>query len=485
MSMLTATSSRHAWIDGSADIAENTFDVFNPATGDVIDAIGDSSSAQVELAITAAHESFETWSRKTPLERAQLLRTWAHLIEQHTNELAAIASAESGKLIREARGEVGAGIAAMRWSADMAEKLEQVDLPSPSQTRRHFTQTEPVGVVACITPWNFPIAAVLVKVAAALAAGCTVVVKPSEETPMVALAMASLSGRAGLPAGVVNMVATSTPTMFGDAIAARKEVRAVSFTGSTAVGKLLSERCATTVKRMGLELGGNAPFIVFADANIDLAVSDAVNARFYNSGQICVGANRFLVHDAIYDEFASKLAARVDALTVGNGESDTSDLGPLINRRAKDHFESLLADAQEKGAQLLAGSVHPDSESLFVNPVVLGNATSEMDVHRSEIFGPMACLYRFGDDDDILALANDTNAGLAAYAYSENLDLLTSVGRGLEAGVVGLNTSQIFASELPFGGVKESGVGREHGYGCLDDFLEIKSYAFEIGEEDE
>lgn len=485
MSMLTATSSRHAWIGGSADIADTTFDVLNPATGDVIDAVGDCSHGQIDEAINIAHEAFETWSMKSPLDRAQLMRTWAHLIEQHTDELAGIASAESGKLLREARGEVGAGIAAMRWSADMAEQLDETNLPAPTKTRRHFTTKEPVGVVACITPWNFPIAAVLVKVGAAVAAGCTVVVKPSEETPMVALAMASLSGRAGIPAGVINVVATSNPAAFGDAVAARKEVRAVSFTGSTRVGKLLTEQCAPTVKRMGLELGGNAPFIVFADADVDQAVADAVNARYYNTGQICVGANRFLVHDAVYDEFSSKLAERVGGLKVGDGGDEESDLGPLINRRAKDHFESLLADAKGKGAEVLTGDVHADADSLFVEPVVLGGATTEMDVHSTEIFGPMACLYRFGEDDDILALANDTDAGLAAYAYSENIDFLASIGRGLEAGVIGLNTAQIFASELPFGGVKESGVGREHGAGCLDDFMEIKSFAFETGEDAE
>lgn len=474
-----------AWIDGVAVSSSATFDVLNPATGEVVAPAADADRATIDQAIDVASRAFEEWRSVPAVDRAEQIRQWADLLDAKAEELAAIATAESGKLFREARGEVGAGTAALRWAADMAVKPQRTDLPAPSETRQHFTASQPVGVVACITPWNFPIAAVLVKVGAAIAAGCTVVVKPSEETPFVALAIAQLSAEAGLPPGVVNVVPTSTPAEFGNAIAESKTVRAVSFTGSTRVGKLLYEQCAGTMKRLSLELGGNAPFIVFADADIDRAVDDAVNARFYNNGQICVGANRFFIHEDVYDEFSQGLAARVRELQPGDGTDERSDVGPLINRRAKDHFTSLLNNAVDAGAEVLAGCIDKDPESLFVQPTVLGNVNPEMDVYTKEIFGPMACLYSFGDSDDAVALANDTDAGLAAYAYSEDHAFLADVGAQLEAGVVGLNTTQIFASDLPFGGTKESGFGREHGEDCLDEFLETKSFSVEMGRKSE
>lgn len=479
--MTLLETSNTAWVDGQAVQPKRTFAVLNPATGETVADVGDSDEVTISAAISSAAYAFASWSKTSTAVRAEHLRTWADVIEEHTGQIAEIATAESGKLFREARGEVGAGLAAIRWSAHVLEGAERTELPAPSPTRTHYTVKQPVGVVACITPWNFPIAAVLVKVGAAVAAGCTVVVKPSEETPLVASALAQLATQAGLPDGVVNVVATSRPAEFGDAIASRKEVRAVSFTGSTRVGKLLYSQCAETVKRLSLELGGNAPFVVFADADIDRAVDDAVNARFYNTGQICVGANRFFIHDAVYDEFATKLTDKVSALNVGNGMDEHSDLGPLINRRAKNHFRSLLDDAASKGATITTGGAG-DDDSLFVDPTVLTNATNDMDIYSMEIFGPMACLHRFTDDDDVVDMANDTDAGLAAYAYSQDADHLAHVGSQLEAGVVGLNTTQIFASELPFGGVKESGVGREHGHDCLDEFLEIKSVALETGD---
>ena len=470
-----------AWVNGEVIDATQTFPVLNPATGEPVANAVDANAAIINDAITAADVAFEQWSQLASTERVRQLRAWADLIEENTELIAGIATIESGKLFREARGEVGAGVAAIRWNAQLAEDASTEDLPAPSPTKRHFTVTQPIGVVACITPWNFPIAAVLVKVGAALAAGCTVVVKPSEETPLVAAALAQLSNESGMPRGVINVVPTSTPSVFGDAIADSKQVRGVSFTGSTRVGKLLYAQSAGTVKRVGLELGGNAPFIVFADADLDRAATDAVNARFYNTGQICVGANRFFVHDDIYDEFAEALADKVAGLDVGDGMVESSDLGPLINRRAKDHFGALLDDAIAKGATVLTGGESDDAESLFVEPTVLVDATEDMDAYTKEIFGPMACLYRFSNDDDVVAKANDTDAGLAAYAYSQDHDRLALVSAKLQAGVVGLNTTQIFSSELPFGGVKESGIGREHGYQSLDEFLEIKSVAFETG----
>ena len=479
--MTTIETSTVSWVNGAAVSSDARFDVINPVTRETVAEAVDADTELIHAAIDAASAAFPTWSQTSASDRAALLRAWADLIEAHTTEIAKITTTEGGKLFREARGEVGAGTAAIRWSADLAQEGAETELGAPSPSRRHYMTKQPVGVVACITPCNFPIAAVLVKVSAAVAAGCTVVVKPSEETPLVASALAQLATDAGLPPGVVNVVATSTPSLFGDAIAARKEVRAVSFTGSTKVGKHLYEQCSGTVKRLSLELGGNAPFIVFADADIERAASDAVNARFYNTGQICVGANRFFVHDDIYDQFAEAFAAKVSALHVGDVMEEDADIGPLINRRAKDHFNSLLADATAKGASVATGGEHADAESLFVEPTVLTDATADMDAYRKEIFGPMALLYRFSDNDEVVDQANDTDAGLAAYAYSEDHDFLAGVSARLEAGVVGLNTTQIFASELPFGGIKESGIGREWGSDCLDEFLEIKSVAFETG----
>ena len=471
-----------AWVNGEAAVTEATFDVVNPASNEVVSAVADGDRLLIDEAISVAADAFVVWSALDAAQRVAKLEIWANAIESHAEELAAITTAESGKLFREARGEVGAGVAAIRWAGQVALRTEGDTLPSPTETRRHYTTKQPVGVVACITPWNFPIAAVLVKVGAALAAGCSVVVKPSEETPMVALALAHLSKDSDLPRGVLNVVPTSAPATFGDAIAERKEVRAVSFTGSTKVGKQLYGACANTMKRVHLELGGNAPFVVFDDADVDRAVNDAVNARFYNAGQICVGANRFFIHDRVFDEFSTKLTERVAALRTGPGSEDDSDLGPLINRRAKDHFGSLLDDAVDKGAEVLVGGVGDDPGSLFVEARVLTSVSSDMDVYRKEIFGPMACLYRFDDGDDVIALANDTDAGLAAYAYSQNEARLVKAGEQLEAGVVGLNTTQIFSSDLPFGGVKESGVGREHGENCLEEFLDTKSFSLEQGE---
>lgn len=483
MSLIEMATS--AWVNGKAVESTSTFPVFNPSTGQMVAEATDSDAASINGAVTIASDAFRSWSRTSPTDRASLLRVWADIIDEHAEEIAEIATAESGKLFREARGEVGAGTAAIRWSAQMAVDGGREELPAPSSTRSHFTSKQPVGVVAAITPWNFPIAAVLVKVGSAVAAGCSVVLKPSEETPLVASALAQLATTAGIPDGVINVVTTSTPADFGTAIAERKEIRAVSFTGSTNVGKALYGQCAGTMKRLSLELGGNAPFVVFADADLDRAVDDAVNARYYNNGQICVGANRFFIHDDVYDEFAERLAERVSALQVGDGMDETSDLGPLINRRAKDHFVSLLDDAMRKGANQLTDGPGHDADSLFVEPTVLTNVTNEMDIYTKEIFGPMACLYRFTNDDDVVAWANDTDAGLAAYAYSDDLDHLASVGAELEAGVVGLNTTQIFDSALPFGGVKESGIGREHGADCLDEFLDIKSIALETGDHHE
>lgn len=469
-----------AWIGGRAVTGESTFAVVSPSTQQPIAEATDADDAMIQRAIDAAQGALSAWASTPETQRADHLDAWAEVIAANTDDIAELVSQEGGKIVREARGEVGAGVAALHWSADRARELAPHELASPTPTRRHFTTATPVGVVACITPWNFPIAAVLVKAAAAAAAGCTVVIKPSEETPLVATYLARLATQSGVPDGVINVVSTAEPARFGDAIAARDDVRALSFTGSTRVGQRLYAQCGASIKRLSLELGGNAPFVVFADADVELAATDAVNARFYNSGQICVGANRFFVHADIYDAFADAFVANVADLTVGAVNDDTTDIGPLINRQAKQRVNRLIADAVDKGATVAFGGVSP-GDDLFVAPTVVADATTEMDAYTTEIFGPTAFLYRFDDAADVVSLANDTPAGLAAYAYSRDVAMLGELATRLEAGVVGLNTTQIFASELPFGGIKQSGIGREWGHNCLDDFLDVRSVAFEIG----
>ena len=445
--MISADHSATCWVNGAAQSNGHTFAVLNPSTGEILAEAVDADTGLIDEAITAAHGAFDGWATQPASKRAALLAAWADLIEDHRDELAALVSQEAGKLVREARGEVGAGVDAIRWSAEQAVATNTTELASPGPNQRHFTTTEPVGVVACITPWNFPIAAVLVKVGAAVAAGCTTVVKPSEETPLVASALARLATEAGLPAGVINVVTTAAPSRFGDAIASRSDVRGISFTGSTRVGRHLYAQCAPTVKRMALELGGNAPFIVFGDADLDRAASHAINARFYNAGQICVGANRFFIHESVYDDFAERLTEKVAALQVGDVGDDATDVGPLINRAAKDRVESLITDAVDNGAAVTTGGLSAEDSGNAVQPTVLTNVTESMKVYSSEIFGPVACLYRFSSTDDVVQRANDTEAGLAAYAYSTDAAFLSDVGARLDAGVIGLNTTAIFARE--------------------------------------
>jgi succinate-semialdehyde dehydrogenase/glutarate-semialdehyde dehydrogenase len=330
-------------------------------------------------------------------------------------------------------------------------------------------------VVVCITPWNFPAAAVAVKAGAAILSGCTTIIKPSDETPLIALAFARLADEAGIPSGVFNVVPCKNPVAVGDALCQSPDVRMLSFTGSTKIGRQLYTACGNTVKRLALELGGNAPFIVFDDADIDKAVAAALGARFYNSGQICVGANRFLIQAGIYDSFAAQLAERVAALKPGSGLDESSDIGPMINRAATDRLTSLVDNATELGAQLLAGGKQDDKSSLFFQPTVLTKMTPDMAAYRTEIFGPVACLYEFDSEEQALQMGNDTQAGLSAYVYSSDKDRLLRFSAALEAGVVGANSSNIFSNDLPFGGVKQSGLGKEHGPQGLDEFVETKS----------
>jgi len=464
------------WINGCEAVTNTTFSVVNPATLNDLADIADLGPGHAREAIEAAQKAFVSWKKTSPQERINILLSWADQIEKNVDDLAIIICSESGKPQREARGEALQCASLLRWYAQVATNLG-AELPtSHADGQRNYTIKQPVGVVACITPWNFPAAAVAVKAGAAIAAGCTVVAKPSDETPLIALALAQLSADAGMPPGVFNVVPCRSPVAVGDELCRSTDVRMLSFTGSTRVGKQLYAACGETVKRIALELGGNAPFIVFDDADMEMALAGAMGARFYNSGQICVGANRFFIHKDIYQAFAGKLAERVAELKTGNGAEATSDIGPMINRAAIERLTELVRSSIEKGAELVTGGKQKDDgQSRFFAPTVLTNMTTDMPAARAEIFGPVACLYEFEDEDQVLAEANNTDAGLSAYIYTSDTERLRQFVESLEAGVVGANSANIFANDLPFGGIKHSGLGREHGPQCLDEYLETKS----------
>jgi succinate-semialdehyde dehydrogenase/glutarate-semialdehyde dehydrogenase len=463
------------WIDGAEVSTTETFKVINPATLDTIAEVSDLGAEHARAAIAAAAAAFNLW-RVHPLEdRVNVVLRWAELIAENADDLGLIICSENGKPLREARGEALQCAALIRWYADAISDVPDETESSSNAEQRNYTIKQPVGVVACITPWNFPAAAVAVKAAAAILSGCTTIIKPSDETPLIALAFARLADKAGIPAGVFNVIPCHDPVAVGDVLCKSPEVRMLSFTGSTKTGRQLYSACGSTVKRLALELGGNAPFVVFDDADMDSAVAAALGARFYNSGQICVGANRFLVHKNIYDTFATRLAKRVSAMSLGSGLDEASDIGPMINRVAVNRLNHLIDDATNSGAQLLAGGRQDDDETLFFNPTVLTHMKPGMAAYQSEIFGPIACLYEFESDEQALDMANDTQAGLSAYVYSSNPERLLRFAKGLEAGVVGVNSSNIFSNDLPFGGMKQSGLGKEHGRQGLDEFVETKS----------
>lgn len=463
------------WINGEEVSADQQFSVVNPATLENIARVSDLGVAHTRDAISAATAAFDGW-KTTPLQdRINIVQRWADLIEENAGDLGAIICAESGKPLREANGEALQCAALLRWYAQEVQHLHGETLPSQITGQRNYTIKQPVGVVACITPWNFPAAAVVVKAGAAIVTGCTTIIKPSDETPLIALAIARLADNAGVPAGVCNVIPCKDPAPVGDELCGHPDVRMLSFTGSTKIGKQLYSACGDTVKRLALELGGNAPFIVFADADLDKAVAGALGARFYNGGQICVGANRFFVHKNIYQEFAEKLTERVKQMKTGPGSEASSDIGPMINRVAIDRLTQLVASAKKMGAEVLAGGGQDDETTLFFMPTVLSKMTPDMPAYETEIFGPVACLYEFESEQAVLDLANGTHAGLSAYFYTRDQSRLVRVSKALEAGVVGANSSSIFSNNLPFGGVKQSGLGREHGKQCLEEYVETKS----------
>lgn len=455
-----------------------TVAVDDPATSAVIGYVPDCSGLETEAAITAAAAALTGWRALAPVERARLLERWHDLMLDHVEDLARIMTAEQGKPLVEARAEVRYGASFVKWFAEEARRIYGSTIPAPTTDRRILVLREPVGVCAVITPWNFPNAMITRKCAPALAAGCTVVVKPSEFTPFSALALAVLAERAGIPAGVVNVV-TGLPQAVGGALMDSAVVRKVSFTGSTHVGALLMAQSAPTVKRLSLELGGNAPFIVFDDADLDLAVEAALASKFRNGGQTCVCANRLLVQDGVYDAFAAKLAKRVAALSVGPGNLDGVDIGPMINDAAVDKIARHVDDALSHGARNATPRADLPRGGRYVAPTVLTGATTAMRLATEETFGPVAPLFRFRDEAEAIALANATPFGLAAYFFTEDMRRSWRIGESLEFGMVALNTGLISMDAAPFGGVKQSGLGREGGPTGIDEYLEIK--AFHIG----
>lgn len=465
-----------AFIDGQWCDADTgaTHPVINPATGEVLTQVPDMGAAETNLAIAAADRALPAWRGKTAKDRATLLRKWHDLIMANQEDLARLMTLEQGKPLAESRGEVAYGASFIEWFAEEGKRIAGEVIPAPTTDKRLVVIQQGVGVTAAITPWNFPIAMITRKVAPALAAGCTSVVKPAEATPLCALALAELALRAGIPAGVLNVVTTARPAVVGEVLTSSPIVRKLSFTGSTAVGKRLMAQCAPTVKRLSLELGGNAPFIVFNDADLDAAVKGALASKYRNAGQTCVCANRLLVQDEVYDAFTAKLVAAVAALQVGHGMTEGTQIGPLINEAAVNKVEHLVADAIRKGAQVAWGGTRHTLGGNFYTPTVLTQATPHMALSQEEIFGPVAPIFRFKTDEQAIALANDTRAGLAAYFYSRDIGRVWRVAEQLEYGMVGINEGLISNEMAPFGGVKESGIGREGSHHGIDEYMQIK-----------
>jgi succinate-semialdehyde dehydrogenase/glutarate-semialdehyde dehydrogenase len=453
-----------------------TAPVTNPADGTVIAQVPFCGAAETERAIAAADVAFQTWRDTTAQERAHVLRRWFALMLDHQDDLSAIMTAEQGKPLAEAKGEIAYAAAYVEWFAEESRRAYGEVIPSPARDRQLVVTREPVGVCAAITPWNFPAAMITRKVAPALAAGCTIVLKPAQQTPLSALALAELAVRAGVPPGVFSVV-TGKASAIGGALTASPIVRKLSFTGSTPIGIHLMRESADTVKKLSLELGGNAPFIVFDDADVDAAVAGAIASKYRNAGQTCVCSNRFLVQDGIYERFAEKLAAAVGTLKVGNGLDEGVNVGPLIDAGALAKVEELVGDALAKGARVLAGGGRHALGGSWFEPTVLADATPAMAVATEEIFGPVAPLFRFKDEAEAIRQANDTEYGLAAYFYTRDHARAWRVSRRLEFGMVGVNTGLISTEVAPFGGVKSSGIGREGSRHGLDEYMELKYVA--------
>ena len=454
-----------------------TFDVTNPATGETLGTVPKMGAAETRRAIEAAKNAFTSWRRRPAKNRSALLRRWYDLIVENVDDLGKLMTAEQGKPLGEAKGEVLYAASFIEWFAEEAKRVYGDTIPSPWNDRRLVVIKEPIGVCAAITPWNFPAAMITRKAGPALASGCTMVAKPAESTPLSALALAVLAERAGIPAGVLNVL-TGDPRNIGGEMTSNPDVRKVTFTGSTEVGRILMKQSADTIKKLSLELGGNAPFIVFDDADLDAAVEGAIVSKYRNAGQTCVCANRLIIQSGVYDAFAEKLVAAVKELKVGNGFEPDVLQGPLIDQSAVEKIEDHIQDAVSKGARVLLGGKRHALGRTFFEPTVLANVTPKMKVAREETFGPLAPLFRFERDEDAIHLANDTEFGLASYFYSRDVGRIWRSAEGLESGMVGINTGLISNEVAPFGGVKQSGLGREGSYHGMEEFIEVKYLCF-------
>ena len=472
-----------AYIDGQWVEAddESRFAVTNPANGELIAEVASLGQAETARAIAAAKAALPAWREKTAKERSAILRTWFNLIMENQEDLARLLSWEQGKPLAESRGEIAYGASFIEWFAEEAKRVYGDVIPHDKQGRRLVVIKQAIGVVAAITPWNFPNAMITRKVGPALAAGCTVVLKPASETPLSALALAVLGERAGIPAGVLNIVPGTNSRAIGAELTGNPDVQKLSFTGSTGIGKLLMAQCAETIKKVSLELGGNAPFIVFDDADLDAAVQGALGSKFRNSGQTCVCTNRLLVQNGVYDEFSKRLVAAVNALKVAPAGEEGAQQGPLINAKAVAKVQEHIADAVSKGAKVLAGGKPHALGGSFFEPTVLGDVTPAMLVARDETFGPLAPIFRFDSEAEAIAMANDTEFGLASYVYTRDLGRAWRVSEALEYGMVGVNEGLISTEVAPFGGIKQSGLGREGSHYGIDDYIEQKYMCLGIG----
>ena len=463
-----------SYINGSWHSSESQISVTNPADGSEVAKISNAGVAETELAVVAAKRALKMWSAKSANERAGLMRNWFNLIMQHQDDLGRILTLEQGKPLAEAKGEVAYGAAFIEWFAEEGKRAYGDIIPGPSSDKRVVVIKQPVGVVASITPWNFPNAMIARKAAAALAAGCTFVVRPATQTPLSALAMAELAERAGIPAGVFNVVVGDDASGMGKVLTQHPDVSKFTFTGSTPVGKTLLKQCATTVKKVSMELGGNAPFIVFADADIDAAVQGALVSKYRNAGQTCVCTNRIFVQNKVLQEFTEKFTVAVEKLAIGNGLDDGIIIGPMISSTALNDVDKLVKESIAAGAKVISGAQKHSAGENFYQPTILSHVTNDMPVARNEIFGPVSPILSFDTEEEVIAMANDTEFGLAAYFYARDIGRVWRVAEALEFGMIGINEGIISNAAAPFGGMKQSGSGREGSKYGLDDYLEIK-----------
>ena len=463
-----------AFIDGLWIEADLTFEVLNPADGSVIARVADLGASETKVAIEAAHRAFPAWAARTAKDRGAILRKWSDLMLAHAEGLARLMTAEQGKPLAEAKGEIAYGSSFIDWFAEEGKRVYGDIIPTYAQGKRVLVYKQPIGVCASITPWNFPNAMIARKLAPALGAGCTIVARPAELTPLAALAMAELAHRAGVPEGVLNIVPGTDAAGIGKLFCESPQIKKVSFTGSTQVGRLLLKQSADTIKKCSMELGGNAPFIVFDDADLEAAVKGAIASKYRNAGQTCVCANRILVQDGIHDAFAEKFAEAASKLKVGNGMEEGVVIGPLIEPKAVKKVEDHVKDAVEKGARVMTGGKAHQLGGTFYEPTVLADARPDMKIFREETFGPVAPLFRFKTEEEAIRLANDTEFGLAAYFYTKDMGRVFRVSEALDYGLVGVNEGVISTEVAPFGGVKQSGLGREGSKYGIEDYLEIK-----------